>query len=167
MEKIICLACKNESTQSVDNCIKCDFPFNGSEQEKSKHIGQFIMKKGVVYDTDESLGRSKKIISIIALFNTIFLIFGLYNGQIDILNIILNLIVIFIFIWCAITIKKNPFEKTLIPLILFISIIILNFIINPNTLFQGILWKIIFIGSLSYSMYLVKSTEKFREKFNK
>ena len=160
-----CPACKIENEDLIENCENCEFPFNGTEKEKGIHIGRFINKKGIVTDSDESISKSQKILIGVAVFNLAFLIIGFSNGGFDIISIIFNGVITGIILLCGIFIKKNPVILTLIPLILIIGINVLNFIFDPQSILNGILMKIIIIGSLGYSLYLVYQKKKFEKKY--
>ena len=160
-----CPACKIENENTIKNCKNCEYPFNGTEKEKGIHIGRFINKKGIVNDSDESIMKSQKILIGVGIFNLVFLLIGFSNGGIDVFGIIFNGIITGIILLCGIFIKKKPVTLTLIPLILIIGINILNFIFDPNSILNGILMKIVIIGSLGYSLYLVSQMKKFKKKY--
>jgi len=165
MEKTICPACKKEHIEQLDICNNCSFPFNGTEKEKAIHIGRFINKKGVLTDSSDSIKKSQLILFAIAGFNALFLIAGLFNGNLLPIDIILNTIVTLTFLLCGFFIYKKPVLLTVIPLILIIGINILNYFIEPSSIFRGIIIKLIIIGSLIYSIYLIKSAENFKKEY--
>lgn len=158
-----CPACKNENSEIAIYCELCQYPFEGTDKEKAIHIGRFVSKKGVKYDKDDSFIRSQKIIGFIAVTNLLFL--GatykfLPNGW-----IISQLIIAAIFLFCAFTIRKHSFIKVLIPLIIILLPTILLLIISPSDFIVNIAVNMIYIAALIYSLVLVKSYEKFVNKF--
>lgn len=161
-----CPACKKENPEIAIFCETCNYPFEGTEKEKAIHIGRFVTKKGVTVDSEVHINRSRSILLIIAVLNIFAIAMGLAEPELyAMIDIAFNVVITTVFIWCAVTIKKNPFIKILIPFLLILFINVLNFIVDPNTIAQGIVLKIIYIGSLGYSLYLVKSAEKFRKKY--
>ncbi|WP_435261846.1 hypothetical protein [Tenacibaculum sp. nBUS_03] len=166
MENINCPACKSEQIEKIEFCKNCKFPFKGTEKERAIHIGKFINKKGVIFDSSDSIERSQQILFGIAGINLFFIIFGYFTIGSTFLDIIINLIITAIIAFFGYKIKENPIRYTLIPLILLLSIYTFNFIFNPILFRTGIMAKLAIIGALCYSIYLIKSAEKFKTKFN-
>mgnify|MGYP000209295204 CR=1 FL=1 len=161
-----CPACKNELQDDLDFCDVCDFPFKGSEKEKGIHIGRFINKKGVVFDADESLNKSQYLIYIVV---ALFVLGMVINFQSLILNPFIlgfNLAICLVLVASAILIKKSPLLFTTIPLVILLLLYIGNYIIDPRSLVNGILFKLIIIGSLIYSIYMHVSSNRFKKKYN-
>ena len=63
-----CPACKNVNETDIDSCVRCEFPFNGSDKEKSIHIGKFIGQKGIITDSEDSLTKSQNFLYLAAAF---------------------------------------------------------------------------------------------------
>lgn len=166
MEKINCPACKNELLEKIDYCTKCKFPFKGDETEKAIHIGRFIDKKGVIMDSESSIEKSQIILYAITLLNFSVLILNIIFNGLIFLDLAINIILTLSFLYCAVNIRKNPIRLTVIPLTILIVIYGLNFLIDPMTLARGLFLKIIIIGSMIYSIYLIKSAERFKKEYN-
>ncbi|MEZ4808844.1 MAG: hypothetical protein R2819_00675 [Allomuricauda sp.] len=165
MEKLICPSCKKEYLEKIDTCSNCNFPFNGTEKEKAIHIGQFINKKGVLFDSADSIGKSQKILYAITLFNVVAITVRIFMNGLYWPELLQNGIITLILFLCAFFLKRNPILLTLIPLVLLIGVYTLNSLIDPNTLLRGIFIKLIIIGSLCYSIYLIKSADRFKRKY--
>ncbi len=165
MEKLKCPSCKKEYLDKIDTCKNCKFPFNGTEKERAIHIGQFINKKGVLIDSTDSIEKSQKILYAIAGINLIFLIIGFIKNSYQLFDLILNGIIVAVFLLCAFFIKKSPLILTIIPLILMIGIYTLNFIVEPRSIFNGIVVKLLIVGSLIYSIFLIKSADGFKKTY--
>ncbi len=162
---MICPACKTEIEKEIEICTNCEFPFNGTEKQRGIHIGRFINQKGIVNDSDNSIIKSQKILIGIATINLVILLLQFSKGKLEIADIIFNGVLTLIILLCGIFIKKKPITFTFIPLILIIAINILNYILDPKSLLNGVFFKIFIIGSLVYSIYLVRESEKFKKKF--
>ncbi len=93
------------------------------------------------------------------------MIFYSFNGFFNLFAIFIDSIVIGVFTFCGLTIRKNPTSKILLALSTYLTINLIVFLLNPNSLLQGILIKIAIVGSLIYSMYLVNASDKFTRKF--
>ncbi|MEK6154555.1 hypothetical protein WIW50_14895 [Flavobacteriaceae bacterium 3-367] len=165
MDNISCPACKQEYSEIQEICENCKFPFNGTEKEKSLHIGRFINKKGVIVDSSDAIRRSQLILYAIAGINALFIIVITLTGKIQLFDIALNGILALVFLLCGLFIRQRPMLLTLIPLILILGIYALNFLVDPSSIFKGIIVKLIIIGSLIYSLYLIDRAKRFQSKF--
>ncbi|PKH51435.1 hypothetical protein CXF68_12410 [Tenacibaculum sp. Bg11-29] len=166
MEKVNCPACKSEQTENIEFCKNCEFPFKGTEKERAIHIGKFINKKGVLFDSGDSIERSQQILYGIAGINLLFMIIGFFSIGSDYITIIINLTITSIIAFCGYKIMENPIRYTIIPLILLLTVYTFNLIFDPTFFTRGIMVKLMIIGSLIYSIYLIKSAEKFKAKYN-
>ena len=165
MSYINCPACKKEFQKQIDTCTNCNFPFNASEKEKASHIGQFILKKGITHDSDDYIEKSRNILFLLA--GAIFISLLVQYKQFLLIDIILNCLIIATYLWSALTINKKPFLKTSVSLVVYLSIVVLNFLIDERTLLEGVIFKCFTVGVLSYSLYLIKSSNKFKSNYLK
>lgn len=161
-----CPACKKEQINEISSCKNCSFPFNGTEKEKAIHIANFISKKGVLFDSNDSIEKSQQILYGISLVNLVFIGVDIFTSNFYIIDLIINLTITFVLAFCGFMIRKNPIKFTLIPLFLLISIYTLNAILDPYFLHRGILMKLVILGSLIYSIYLIKSADRFKKKYD-
>ena len=166
IENKICPACKNSCPFEAMFCEKCEFPFKGTEKEKSIHIGRFIGDKGIIIDAEDALIRSRNLLYIAAGLYTLGVIINMSLLLNNLFVLAFNILIIITFVVSALFLKKSPLTFLILPLALLLSIYTINFIIDPNTLVQGILFKILIIGSLIYSIYNFVASEKFKKKFN-
>lgn len=166
MENKVCPACKNENENSNEFCIKCEFPFNATDKEKSIHIGRFIGKKGIIVDADDALTKSQNLLYLAAGF---FLLGIIINFSVLLNNwfaLLFNVVVVAVIVVSGALLKKSPLLFLIIPLFVLLSIYISNYLYDPNTLMQGIVFKCLILGSLIYSIYNYLASEKFKKKYN-
>ena len=160
---IACPSCKTVPEQELENCAICGYPFSGNNEEKSKFIARQILNKGKIADAESSIKSARLILFIIAGFNIIASFFQFANVENGFILIVLSNLIGLIFLFFAFIIKKKPFIFTLIPLVLLIMIYTADAIIEPNTLIQGFIWKVIFISGLVYSLIKIKEKEKIKK----
>ncbi len=166
MNEVICPACKKQFPGQVGVCSRCNYPFNGTEKERGVHIGTFITQKGVIMDADIFLEKSQLLLYAVAGLN-ILMLFMYGSEQILVpLHITINIIISVIVFLCGYHLRKKPIWFSLIPLILLPAVYTLNYLMDPDTLVRGLEMKIALIGSLLYSMYLIKSAEKFKKDYD-
>ncbi|QQS50991.1 MAG: hypothetical protein IPM71_15665 [Bacteroidota bacterium] len=163
-EMIKCPTCKTEYEQQPDNCGNCGYPFSGTDKEKSHFVAHQILKKGKISDTKENIRNARIILFVIAAFNILLPILKyseVTNGGVQ---IGIGIFIGFIFLFFGIIAKKKPFISILIPLILLIIFYALIAIIQPISLVQGVVWKVIFITGLVYSLITIKESDKIKKE---
>lgn len=161
-----CPACKNENEVEVGLCETCNFPFSGTDKEKSIHIGRFISQKGVIVDSHDALTKSQFLLYLAAGMYTLSVIINFSLLLNNLFALIFNAAVILVLIVSGILLKRAPVVFLLVPFFVLLSIYVSNYVIDPRTLFQGIAFKLIILGSLVYSIYNYAKSEKFKKKFN-
>ena len=165
METKVCPACKNDVGVAEINCSICEFPFEGTEKEKSIHIGRFIGKKGVIIDAEDHLIKSRNLLFLAAGFYALGTFINLSFLLKYPVALIINIAVISILVMCGILIKRAPLFFLIFPLALLFSIYLSNYLNDPSSIYNGILFKIIILGSLIYSIYLYLASKKFKKKY--
>ena len=166
MSDKVCPACKNDNEEHNNICIKCEFPFNGSEKEKSIHIGKFIGKRGVIVDSEDSLTKSQNLLYFAAGLYVLGVIINFSALSNNILALLFNFAVILVIAVSGLLLKKSPLLFLIIPLLVLLTIYISDWIYDPNTIYRGILFKLLILGSLIYSIYNYLASEKFKKKYN-
>ena len=170
MESLKCPACKTVFLENKETCTKCNFPFNGTEQEKAVHIGQFILKKGVVIDASDYLKKTQNILFTISGVMGIYIFYFLIVGLSNTFYLIVNISLAVTFLFCGYKIKNNPTLLIIIPLFLVIGIFTINHLINPidqNFILNDLLSFLFLVGSLIYCLILQKKASKFKGKYTK
>ncbi len=165
MEVIQCPACKTEIYPQDNLCENCRFPCHGSEKEKSIHIGRFIAKKGIVRDSSDAVGNVKKILFGLAALNVFSVIVMYSSTTYHWLDLSLNGFLALVFVFCAIFVEKAPLLFTALPLAILLCVYILNAIIDPVSLVNGIIIKVLIVGSLVYSIYLSLKAKRFQKQY--
>ncbi len=160
MEKTItCPTCKSDYKSQPNNCSKCGYPFSGTEMERSKFVGQQILKKRNVSDTKDNIKRARIILWIIGGIN-IFFSFLSYQDFSLIIGIFLGVI----FIGFGFLTYRKPFISIITPLILLVLFYAASAIQDPSSLIQGVLWKIVILASLTYALVGIIKSEKIRKE---
>ncbi len=161
-----CICCKNEVLENSTNCEFCNFPFFGSEEEKSIHIGKFIVNKRVISNSEESLDKNQYLLYFISAITFVTAIIFCTKFEGFYFETGLNFLIGFVILFCGYYLKKNPIMLTIIPLVLILSIYSLNYFLDPKTLFNGIIFKIVIISSLVYNIFLILKSDSFKKNHN-
>lgn len=163
MEVKECICCKNQVTENSTNCKFCNFPFLGTEEEKAKHIGMFIVNKRVISESEDSLEKNQYLLYIVSAFTFLSAILFFVNNKGFYLETIINVFIGTVIFLCGFFLKRKPLLFTIIPLLLILSVYTLNYLINPDTLFNGIVFKLLIIISLSYNVFLIERSNSFKK----
>ncbi|MFD1061877.1 hypothetical protein ACFQ1Q_01365 [Winogradskyella litorisediminis] len=166
MEAQFCPACKNEHIIGNANCMICDFPFEGSDKEKSIHIGKFIGKKGIIQDSENSLDKSRNVLFFVAILNIVGIAINYEVVFQNIIVAIISFLIPTIIIASALLIKKAPLVFLGIPLFLMLFVYGIEIVLNPTEWYRGIMLKLFVLGLLSYSMYIYIASNKFKKRYN-
>lgn len=162
-ESLICPNCGTEVSQIEIFCDHCKYPLAGTDKEKAIFIGKQISNKSKIGDAKDSQHRVSIILYIVALFMFLnaFLVYKNLHSLVDaIIYSVLGIILIVI----GILAPKKPILFISMALFIMISYYALLFIIDPQYLFQGIVWKIVIISSMIYG--LIHAIEARRLKKN-
>lgn len=155
---IECHNCKTQREESEEICGLCNYPINGNEDEKASFIASQVVQQSDVLVSIERLKKSRIILFALGVFNAVvpFIIVKDPTSFQYVFYISIGLLLIgFGFLSF-----KKPKIALLIPLCLFLLYYIILFIINPVTLFAGLLWKMIIILGLGYGYLSVRKSDK-------
>ena len=145
-EFLTCEHCQAQVISTVKFCNSCSFPVGGNEEDKRSFRLTIGNKKRQVKDAEEKIKTCKTIIYILA---GIVFISGLVFGfaQDDFVLMIVNLCISLLYLILAAWSEKSPFGAILTAFIIYITLMFINFFIDPASLFRGLLFKILFIGA--------------------
>ena len=163
MSSIVCPTCKTSYSIEPPICANCGYPFNATKEIQAKFIADQITKKGHIRDTKDQLKMSRNILFAIAFINLIWSGMRLFLVRMD-LQIYVNSLIGMIFLFFAFFIKKKPLVSVVIPLVLLLSIYAVTGLINPLLLVNGIIWKVIFVSSLTYSIIRIRKSEQIKQE---
>lgn len=155
-----CPNCNSTFDNPIDNCTKCRYPFNGTDNEKSSFIAQQILKVGEIDDAKESITTAKRILFIIGGINIILPVFSSSTPTVMVLSALIGLV----FIVFGFIVQKNPFLFLVIPLSLLLLLYISDALIDPMTIMRGAISKVVFIMTLTYGIIRVKRAEKIKKE---
>ena len=167
-EKAHCPSCHKVYVEVTrpDNCYDCDFPFLGTDKEKSVHIGRNLLKKNVINDASSASKKASNLLFILAavyLFSAAFAEFTTPTG-LAILDWVIYIWLIVCFVFCAAFLIKSPIVFCIIPLIALLIVYLLQYLANPATLFSGILLKIISVSLLLYAIFKNWEAQKLKKQ---
>lgn len=143
-------------------CQSCGFPEKGTSQEKAKFHAKNVMQKSNKEDADKKVKSARNTLYIVGAFTGVVGI-GSFFFLDDIALLVTNIILALIYAALGIWSTKKPLAALLSGLLLYITVIVLNGILEPQTLYKGIIWKVLiitYLGKGLYSANLVQKEEK-------
>jgi hypothetical protein len=153
-----CYCCKSVYKESDKFCGKCGYPFQGSLEEKKQFSLNYASKS---FDKDIARSRimeARIILFVISAFTVISAIIISDQDPTGII-LIINLIIAGIFAGLGFLAGKKAFAAIFTGSLIYFSILILTAILDPTTIFHGIVFKVLFTIALikaSYSSYRFK-----------
>ncbi len=161
--KITCPVCKTNYDNEPEKCLKCEYPFNGTEKEKSIFIGQQIFKKETISEAKAHIKKARIILWVIGGLFLLMSGFLAYNGMPS-ASFLGGLILGGIFLGFGFLSYKFPFISILLPFIILFLFYVTMAIIDISTLLQGLIWKIIFMTGLGYALFSMIQAEKIKKE---
>ncbi len=139
-----CSNCGSTVKPEEKFCSNCSYPHNGTDEERGQFQSKIGAKKRLLKVINKEVRKAKNTLIFLGVVNIIFgIIFGLLGD--DIALVVGSAILAIIYFGLAIWSDKQPFGAILTALILYGTLILLQAAVDPSTIFQGIVLKIIII----------------------
>ena len=114
-----CKICKTEVEESLSICAVCKYPLKGTDQEKAKYVARQVIQKSDVLGSFQRLKHARILLFILGAF---FMLPPLLRGVVGI-ELIVSIVLGFVFIGFGFLTFKRPSIAILIPLCLTICFI--------------------------------------------
>lgn len=167
-EELTCTNCGSKVEEGNTFCSNCGFPARGTDEEKNKFLHRIKLKKDVVKDAEKKIKSVKTMLYILAGLNVViglFFVFG-SNAYLNFADGIGFLIAGLVFIGCAIWVNKQPLMGVLAAFGFYLFIQVLGAIVDPTTIFKGIILKIIIIGVFIKGVNSARDAKKYKEQLS-
>lgn len=142
-----CSNCQSAMVEGEVFCSQCGFPENGNEEDRANFARRVGAKKKLLNEVKREVRRGKNTLIVLGVLNILiglFYIFFLEEIAAAVIQMILALVYLGLSIWT----DKQPFGALLSALILYITLILLMAVLDPATIVQGVVLKVIIIGFL-------------------
>lgn len=161
-----CYYCKSKGLKETDKfCPVCAFPQGGTKTEMRTYILNIKKKEQLLEKKKAAIHKARILLYALAALN---LIVGLVLGLFVSINIpvligcgIGTLIYLLLGAWS----ESQPFPAILSGFFIYIFFIVINAVIDPNTIYQGFVWKVIIITGFIYGFNGVKDAKKIEAEF--
>ncbi|MEW4922180.1 hypothetical protein [Algibacter sp. 2305UL17-15] len=160
---INCPNCKEEVSQVEIDCENCGFPLSGTDKEKSIFIGRQISNKAKIGDAKESQAKAKKILYVIGALQlaNAFLVYGQTKSFDDAIFYFVLAVLFGVFAYLS---PKKPILFLSLALALLLGYYAFLYFIDPELIFRGILWKIVFVSFLVYGIWNANEERELKKK---
>ena len=153
----VCQHCKSTGLNVEDKfCPNCSFPQGGTQGEMKYFLSRMSRKKMYLQDQKEAVNKARNILFALGGLNLLFA----FLSRFDIISVISYSIGTIVYVGLGIWCNKKPFPAIISGFVVYIVLIILNFIVDPATIFSGIIWKIIIISGLVYGFRAAKEHQR-------
>ena len=155
----ICHYCKSTGLGDDDKfCPNCGFPQRGSQIEMKRFLNRLRRKMELLADYKKSIKKARNILFILAAVN---LLYGLIMGvfiSVNMAVLISSIIVAAIYFALGMWSRNKPFPAILSGFFVYIVFNVLAAIVDPHTIYQGLIWKVIIISAFVYGYKGVKDS---------
>ena len=149
--KSTCPACQQEFLLQPSSCPHCGYPFDGSSGEQARHLNRFRASGPLA----EPLKGPRLILYAMAFLCTGYYAFNYFGGGFYVGDLGLNMALIAAYIVCARNLPRNPLLFAAVPLVLFVLINALYFIVDPDQLVRGLWLKVVVACGLLIALRMV------------
>lgn len=154
-----CKMCETHVHTESTFCTNCGYPEHGTDKDVAVFHAHNAMEKNKNIDADKRVKSARTTLYVMAGISFIFGLILFFN-DLDIAALFADLILCIIYLCLAYWSKQKPVMALLLGLLLFLTTMILSALIDPSTLLQGFLWKILIIFYLGKGIYSASAVKK-------
>lgn len=148
-EKLSCPVCATAKHPDASECTFCSYPFEGTDKEQGRFRGEVIVFGTKVEKLQKQMIWAQVILGLLCIFGLIVAYsISMELGEFEALVFAITALPSMIFGVCAVLLKKNPLLYSRIAFFFYLGFNILDGILEPATIINGILWKAVIITVL-------------------
>lgn len=149
-----CPHCGTENT-SAFVCRGCGYPLAGTEAEKSAFVGRQILHASHAEEAQKSIRTARTVLFALGALN---ILLALAFAS-DSVGMILSIFIGAAFIVFGTVLPKKPLLFLVIALALLLLLYLADAVVDPGSLFRGLIWKVFCVSALGIAISRVKRTE--------
>src|SRR5690606_15158409 len=137
----VCSECNSEMQLEQKFCNDCGYPEGGTTQEQSGFHARQVMKKRGHSEASSTIKKGRNtlfVISAIAFLSGLYYFFKLDDSSVLIVNTVLSISYLCLGFWS----QKRPLVALILGLMVYLTTLVLTGLIEPETIYKGILLKI-------------------------
>jgi hypothetical protein len=145
-QSVACENCQAQNASDKKFCSQCRYPITGTDEEKGRFRSDVAKHKILLKDAEDKIQSAKNIIYMLAGFSLLTGVI-LFFAQDDTASLVVYGVICVLYLTFAAWCSKNPFAAILTAFIVYVTIQVVFAFLDPVTIAQGIIWKVIFIGA--------------------
>lgn len=155
-----CYYCKSTGLTENDKfCPHCAFPQQGTQLQMKIFVIKMKHKKEKLEEQKSKVKKARSVLFILAaVYMATGIIFSFHSANPNAL-ILVSAIVAAIFLGLGIWCNYNPFAAILTGFFVFVTIIVINAVLDPATIVQGIFLKFFAISAFIYGYRAVRESQ--------
>jgi hypothetical protein len=155
----VCYYCKSTGLTETDKfCPNCAFPQRGGQTMMKKFIWNINNKHTLLADQKKAINKARNMLFGLSILFTLFSILLGVVTEFNLVVLLTNLVVAGIYLGLGLWSRKNPFPAILTGFFLYITLIVINAVIDSGTIFQGLFMKGFVIAGFVYGYKGVKDS---------
>lgn len=163
----VCYYCKSKGLKEEDKfCPNCGFPQRGTQYEMRKFLSEVNLKHRLLQDHKKAVNKARYILFGLSALNFIVAILLAVIVRINVISFISVLILSGIFLGLGLWSRKNPFSAILTGFFVYVVLQVIQALLNPQSIFNGIILKIIIISGFIYGFKGAKEASDLEEELN-
>lgn len=165
----LCNGCMAEYAPLDAFCNTCGFPIQGTEREQELHHSERSVKEIELIDLEEKVENARKSLFWVAGLCGISFLFTAFKGSSgadQTADMIVTLILIAAFLGLGLLAKRKASTALISGLSLYVILNLLIAIVDPISIFSGIIVKIIIIGYLIKGIKAVIEADNLKKELN-
>ncbi len=127
-------------------CQACGFPMKGTEEEQRSYRLRISSRKRLLADANKKISNAKTALFVLAGLVTLYGVIMFFSED-DTASLIGALLIAIIYLGLAAWASKNPFGAILTGMIIYLTLWVLDILVDPSAIYSGIIIRILIIGA--------------------
>lgn len=166
-EQKTCTVCRTHNKINAGNCTNCGYPFNASQAEQSKFIGQLILKKSAISDAQTKIKRARIALWVIGayfVFSTLYIFLNISYDLLPWTYFFPGVFFGLLFVGFGFLTYRLPAISIIIPLVLLLAYWVFAAILDTNRILSGLFFKVAILAILGYALMSVFQAQKLKKE---
>ncbi len=154
-----CPQCGADS-RTTPKCDQCGYPLSGTGAEKAAFIARRILNSSHVEDAHKSIRTARIILFALGGANILLALVFASSG----IGMAMSLLIGTGFVMFGIVLPRKPLLFLMIALALLLMLYLSDAIVDPGSLFRGLIWKVGCVSALIIAINRVRRAERIRQE---
>lgn len=168
-EQTFCAYCAHQYQPADAFCNACGYPLQGKPQEQKYFIANRATKEIDLIALNKKIERARESlywVSVILAFSFAVIYFVGPDQEDPTIFFLTAVIIIGAFLALGAWSKQKPAAAIISGLSLFVVLLLLDALVQPSSIFSGLIFKILIIGILVKGIMAIFEVEKIKKELN-